>query len=191
MIGIAWHVVFRKTRYGKKEFVDYNSIECDDLAKVIGLEKANERGYDFEVGNLPPQIRRMVLDWYDTTTKKSGIILEMDDIPLPTIPIPYNDVFLPTTQQMKDAGLGEKIHPRTVKLRKDDFQERQQWRGKLGSSHNLYVDIGNNNWHIQTNNCLDTAMLAFFLVNTLPQTLFYFAQKPELLLEDQKLPTPS
>jgi len=181
-------LVFDKTNYGKIDAIDFNAVGGDGeatLANILKLGFEKFAYYDFDVTNAPDLFERINVHWFERgPVGRSAVHFEFKDQPLPALPIPYNHVLVPTTEEQQALGLAKAVPASSMEYRRDHGEERYKMsmEGSVGDQYHR-AEWGNMNWTINTPNGLDTAMTAFMLNHVLVPTLSYFAPD-RLMLQD-------
>lgn len=183
-----FNLVLDKTSYGKIDGIDFNAVGGDGeakLAKILDLGFKKFAYYDFNVTNAPDLFERINVDWFDLDNGNSSVHFEFKDQPLPTMPLPRNSIYIPTTEEQQKLGLAKTVPAKSLEYKKDHQQERYQMsrKGIVADDYHR-AEWGNMGWTINTPNGLDTAMTAFLLNHVLVPTLSYFA--PDRLMLEGK-----
>jgi curved DNA-binding protein CbpA len=171
-------LVLDKTDYGKIDEIDFNAVGGDGeaaLADILKLGFEKLAYYDFDVTNAPELFKRINVDWFDTNNGGSSVHVEFQDQPLPAIPVPYNSILVPTTQEQQKLGLAKEVPAESLNYKNNHQSERLEMskKGVIADQYHR-IEWNNMKWTFNTPNGLDAAMTAFLLTHVLVPTLSYF-----------------
>jgi len=183
------NLVLYETNYGKIDAIDFNAVGGDGEAKIanildLGFETSASKfmGYNFDVTNAPNSlVEKVNIDWYDTdgiNPHGSAVHFKLKDH-LPSILCPVEHIYMPTTEEMKKAGLGKQIQLGALE---DIKHSPEHWKEReiMGNTHYVYfakAPRDSREWTIATKNGLDTAMMAYFLTHVMTQSMVALARK--------------
>lgn len=163
----VFDIVLDKTHHGKKDRIDRNAINSEELASAIKLPLRSSHGSNLEVKVSQRSIfERLVLNENDRNLGGSSVEIRLrEGEPLPYLTVPYDSLYFPTTTQIQDMGFREWINCISFDTKRGKHLDDRKKIDSTGIVAPQYkaAEWGEARFRVRTPNILDTMLTALYL----------------------------